>query len=467
MRLRYQAISDVGLVRKNNQDSGYASPTTLVVADGMGGAAAGDLASRLAIMEFSKSDTLISGTEMLDSLSDSLTQINVEIRKQYTANQENYGMGTTVTGLKFDGEKYGLVNIGDSRTYLIRDGEISRLSHDHSFVQELIDQGQITEAEAHTHPNRSWILKVLNGTNTFEPDLSLISAQLGDRLVICSDGLCGLVSDEEILEIASAENWESISDNLVKAALAAGGQDNITVVLAEVVADDKAVETTPLIVGAAANSEEEISEKTTEIPIVRPDPQNEEITRYQPRVKKFGSLIPILIGITATALVIVAGIFGAKFYIAANSHYFLAPEHGEKGKIVVWYGIPDMNWVNSIVASPNPEVLMEEVLKSDREKLLSYNRIKVNDIDVGLHELHQMRNNWQKCMASKKAHTSSSDTLKSGSNNISNTNPTARPNTDLVTPNSSVAPTLRPDNTPIPSQNTTPANPPGYLPGEC
>lgn len=465
MKLRYQAVSDIGLVRKNNQDSGYASPTTLIVADGMGGAAAGDLASRIAVSEFHRADAPKFDKEMLDSISDSLAQINAEISKKYTANHEVFGMGTTVTGLKFDGEKYGLVNIGDSRTYLIRDGEISRLTHDHSFVQELIDQGQITEAEAHTHPNRSWILKVLDGINNFEPDFSLITAQLGDRLVVCSDGLCGLVSDAEIFDVVTDTEWEKIPESLVAKALAAGGQDNVTVVLGEVVSEDTEVATEPLVVGAAKNIVEDSTEKTSEIPLVRPDPQTEEITRYRPKLKRFGNFIPILIGCLATALVIIGGIFAAKVYIDSNSHYFLAPEDGKQGKIVVWHGIPDMNWVNSVVASPSPKVLMEEVLRSDREKLLSKYRVKVSDINVGLRELHQMQNRWQKCIAAKKAQE-----VKNEAHPVISASPTPSPinnsNSDGFPRPRSTSQLESSSAIPI-SQPNLAINPSDYLPGEC
>ncbi|MGL4831446.1 MAG: PP2C family protein-serine/threonine phosphatase, partial [Propionibacteriaceae bacterium] len=163
MYLAIAAHSEIGLVRKNNQDSGYISPTMLLVCDGMGGAAAGDLASTVATQTLSGCDGNYTGEAMLDVLSAGLDDANDVILDLVNDNPDLKGMGTTVCGALFDGSQLGIIHIGDSRGYRFRDGELIRITHDHSWVQSLMDEGKITEAEAALHPHRSLLLKVLNG----------------------------------------------------------------------------------------------------------------------------------------------------------------------------------------------------------------------------------------------------------------------------------------------------------------
>jgi len=272
LHLRVVSRSEVGLVRKNNQDSGYASPQLLVVADGMGGAAAGDLASAVAIDVIKHLDTPepvtaagadapagdgASGTEetvvisagadneapeqgpaghnpLLGRFAAAIGEANSRIADLVAADYSLEGMGTTVTGALFDGARLALAHIGDSRAYLFRDGRLERLTHDHSWVQSLVDDGKISLEEAAYHPHRSLLLKVLNGQPANDPDLTTVELRPGDRVLFCSDGLCGMIDDHEIADLAAAPDLESAVDDLVEAALAAGGIDNITVLLAEV-----------------------------------------------------------------------------------------------------------------------------------------------------------------------------------------------------------------------------------------
>ena len=203
--LRYLAHSEIGLVRRNNQDSGYASPTMLMVADGMGGAAAGDLASAVAIRELKAADEAFTGTDAEEVLAGAIARANDQLADLVRADPALDGMGTTVCGLLFDGQDAALANIGDSRAYQVRDGVMRRITRDHSWVQTLVDDGRITEAEALVHPHRSLILRVLNGNAANSPDLDLLDVEVGDRLLICSDGLCGLVTDADI-------EWEPAPD---------------------------------------------------------------------------------------------------------------------------------------------------------------------------------------------------------------------------------------------------------------
>ena len=281
LHLRIASHSEVGLVRKMNQDSGYASPHLLVVADGMGGAAAGDLASAVAIDSIKRLDTpdLLTGSSAVSSAVDTegsttpptdgtehaivvppaddgsaeqgpaglnpllgrfaatVAEANARIADLVAADYALEGMGTTVTGAIFDGQRIGLVHIGDSRGYLLRDGHLERLTHDHSWVQSLVDDGKISADEAAYHPHRSLLLKVLNGQPANDPDLTTVELRAGDRLLFCSDGLCGLVDDPRIGELAAHPDLEVAVTDLVDAALAAGGIDNITVILAEAVPD--------------------------------------------------------------------------------------------------------------------------------------------------------------------------------------------------------------------------------------
>ncbi|MBA3529618.1 MAG: serine/threonine-protein phosphatase, partial [Propionibacteriaceae bacterium] len=235
LQLRIATHSEIGLVRKNNQDSGYASPHLLAVADGMGGAAAGDLASAVAIDAIRKIDTSTADEHMLEVLAGALHKANDRIADLVDADYSLEGMGTTVTGAVFDGSQFGLAHIGDSRAYLLRDSHLERLTHDHSWVQSLVDDGKITEEEAAVHPHRSLLLRVLNGQPANDPDLTMVPVVAGDRLLICSDGLCGLVEDPVIEDAMRLPDLDAALRRLVEEALAAGGIDNITVVLADVV----------------------------------------------------------------------------------------------------------------------------------------------------------------------------------------------------------------------------------------
>src|SRR5699024_11114653 len=255
LHLDFRGRSHVGLVRKNNQDSGYASGTMLLVADGMGGAAAGDLASAVAVTHAREDDRLVIGEQMLDVLGDSIRKANNKIADLVADDHALEGMGTTVSGGLFDGTHFGVCHIGDSRIYLVRDGEIEMLTHDHSWVQSLIDEGNITEEEAAYHPHRSLLLKLLNGHPTNVPDTAYVELRTGDRLVLCSDGLCGFVDDDEILARAGEESLDTALSDLVEAALQAGGLDNVTVIVAEVVASPPDPALDPLVLGAAVDTE--------------------------------------------------------------------------------------------------------------------------------------------------------------------------------------------------------------------
>ena len=236
LTLRPIAHSEIGLVRKANQDSGYVSDSTIIVADGMGGAAAGDLASGLAIRDLCHvNDTPHSGEEALAALKEYTYQANDDIASLIASNPTLDGMGTTICGGIFDGHEMNIVHIGDSRGYLLSDGVCTRVTHDHSYVQSLVDEGRLDEKEAMNHPHRSLLLKVLNGQPEIQPDFFSVEVHEGDRLMFCSDGLCGLVDDTIIGTVMKLKDPAEVMRTLVELAHIAGASDNITIIVADVV----------------------------------------------------------------------------------------------------------------------------------------------------------------------------------------------------------------------------------------
>ncbi|WP_225755740.1 PP2C family serine/threonine-protein phosphatase [Actinotalea sp. Marseille-Q4924] len=258
--LRYAARSDVGLVRAKNDDSGYAGPHLLVVADGMGGHAGGDVASSLAVAHLAPLDDEAHGPDdALAELTRALSTAHQELLARADAEPELAGLGTTVTALLRSGNKLAMAHIGDSRAYLLRDGRLAQVTSDHTFVQHLVNTGKITAEEAEHHPQRSVLLRVLGDFDMeIAPDMSVREARPGDRWLLCSDGLSGVVSAETLAStLLEYSDVEACADQLVRLALRGGGPDNITVVVGDVVEvdglpDGAAPSTASAVVGAAA-----------------------------------------------------------------------------------------------------------------------------------------------------------------------------------------------------------------------
>jgi serine/threonine protein phosphatase PrpC len=255
--LRYAIRSDVGLLREGNEDSAYAGPRLLAVADGMGGHAAGEVASSLTIASMAKLDSEPPGGDMLAELAAAVAAANTRLQEMIIANPAVEGMGTTLTALFWSDGHAAVCHIGDSRGYLLREGELYQITHDHTLVQSLVDEGRISADDVSTHPQRSLLLRALDGRSVAEPDLSVHDAQPGDRYLLCSDGLSGVVSDETLREtLASIEDPEAVARQLIELALHGGGPDNITCIVADVVdtAASRVPPTgTPVLAGAAAN----------------------------------------------------------------------------------------------------------------------------------------------------------------------------------------------------------------------
>ena len=241
LALRFVARSDVGLLRSNNQDSAFAGSHLLVVADGMGGHAGGDVASSVAVAHLAPLDDEAHGPDdAVHELGRAMDEAHDELLARVADNPELAGLGTTVTAILRSGNKLAMAHIGDSRAYLLRDGVLNQVTTDHSFVQHLVNTGKITAEEAERHPQRSVLLRVLGDFDMeIVPDFSVREARAGDRWLLCSDGLSGVVSAETIAEtLVEVTDLDACADQLVQLALRGGGPDNVTVVLGDLVEVD-------------------------------------------------------------------------------------------------------------------------------------------------------------------------------------------------------------------------------------
>ena len=259
MKLNYAIGSDQGLVRGNNEDSAYAGPHLLILADGMGGHAAGEVASQLMVEHVSQLDIDPGGDDMRSMLATAADEANRSIARRIKKSPETDGMGTTLTTLLFNGTEFGLCHVGDSRGYRMRDGNLERITTDDTYVQSLVDRGELDPEDISTHPQRSMILKAYNG-RVVEPTLKTLDARPGDRIMLCSDGLSDPVTDSTIETTLSSEGTpEGAVKQLIELALRSGGPDNVTVIVADVVADndtDTPLPTGPLIAGAPNTGQE-------------------------------------------------------------------------------------------------------------------------------------------------------------------------------------------------------------------
>lgn len=262
LTLRYAARSDRGLVRANNEDSVYAGARLLALADGMGGHAAGEVASQLVIAHLAHLDDDEPGGDLLSKLERAVHEGNSAIAREVEENPDLDGMGTTLTAILFAGDRLGLVHIGDSRGYLLRDGELAQITKDDTFVQTLVDEGRITADEAHSHPQRSLIMRALTG-HEVEPTLIMREARVGDRYLLCSDGLSDPVRHETILEALKLADVSESADRLIELALRGGGPDNVTVVVADVVEHDFGGQTQPILAGAVSGADDDLAPPNT------------------------------------------------------------------------------------------------------------------------------------------------------------------------------------------------------------
>jgi protein phosphatase len=237
LRFHSAGRSHPGLVRTNNEDSGFAGPTLQLVADGVGGAAAGEVASATAAYvttALALAASRSSEPDLLAVLGRAVRLSHEQLRAGTVAEPARAGMGTTLTTLLTDGVRVALAHVGDSRAYLLRDDELTRLTRDHTYVQTLVDAGVISSDEVRRHPRRNVVLQAVDGERPASPDLGLVDVRIGDRLLVCSDGLSDLVEDEQVRACLQTATVQDAADALVDAALAAGGRDNVTCLVSDV-----------------------------------------------------------------------------------------------------------------------------------------------------------------------------------------------------------------------------------------
>ena len=325
--LRYAARSDRGLVRANNEDSVYAGARLLALADGMGGHAAGEVASQLVIAALAHLDDDEPGGDLLSQLDAAVREGNSAIAAHVEADPELEGMGTTLTAILFAGNRLGLVHIGDSRGYLLRDGELNQITKDDTFVQTLVDEGRITAEEAHSHPQRSLIMRALTG-HEVEPTLIMREARAGDRYLLCSDGLSDPVSQDTILEALQIPDVAESADRLIELALRGGGPDNVTVVVADVIDYDYG-QTQPILGGAVSGDDDQVAPPNTAAgrasafnprrnTAKRVVPQPEEPAR-RPRSRRRMIMAAVLLALVVLAgLAIVREIVRSNYYVGQH-----------------------------------------------------------------------------------------------------------------------------------------------------
>ena len=332
--LRYAARSDRGLIRGSNQDSVYAGPWLLAVADGMGGHAAGDVASKVVIAALEHLDDDAPTGDMLASLRNAVFDGSEHLREVIRESPELEGMGTTLTAVLFAGGRLALCHVGDSRAYLVRDGQLNQITHDDTFVQTLIDDGRITEDEANSHPQRSLLLRALNGQDV-DPDLSMREARAGDRYLLCSDGLSGVVSAETLAEALRDPDPQATADRLIELALRSGGPDNITCIVADVVDDDGSSRTDPVVDGAAGDNvgQREVDPRSAAGRAALADPRPSAATPITstatPPVKRRRPLRTVLLALVAVVVLAVAGVGVYAFVV--NNWFVRSVDGGDVG----------------------------------------------------------------------------------------------------------------------------------------
>lgn len=228
----YGSRTEIGNVREHNEDSLTVLPPLFAVADGMGGHEAGEVASEITINTL---NDLAPQSADAEALARAVVAANLNVIKAPSQGVGREGMGTTLTAAILEKERLVIAQVGDSRAYLLHNGSLQQLTRDHSLMADMIEAGQLTEAEARVHPNRSVITRAIGSDPHMQPDLYELNVETGDRLLLCSDGICGMIEDHEIASIMrQAPSAQSCADQLVEAALAAGGFDNATAVVVDV-----------------------------------------------------------------------------------------------------------------------------------------------------------------------------------------------------------------------------------------
>ncbi len=349
--------TDTGRQRRDNEDSAYARAPLFVVADGMGGAQAGEVASQLAIEAFEQE--LPEGTSAEERLAERVREANRRIYERSQAESERAGMGTTLTAAYLEETTLAIAHVGDSRAYLVRDGELTRLTRDHSLVDELVRRGKLTEQQAAEHPQRSIITRALGPEPDVEVDTWTYPVRAGDVLLLCSDGLTSMVSEDDLLKVLTrAASLEQAGDDLIAAANAAGGRDNITVVLFRVEdagADSEDPNVTMVGMPAASGEPRRDGAGAVAPPPSPPGPANgtpsgsstTRLTPIPPRLRSSQELSPERVRRRArfakpvaavTAVLVVLFLIGGGGYLATRQLFFIGTN--AQGLVTIFRGLP-------------------------------------------------------------------------------------------------------------------------------
>lgn len=400
--LRFTALSDVGRVRRDNQDSGYAGPYLLVIADGVGGAARGDIASSVAVEALRRLDMPPAegpaedeSEEPLSRLAHAIHLAHDRLGELVEQHRDLDGTSTTVTAALFDGADLHVGHVGDSRGYLLRDGHLEGLTTDHTLVQSLVDEGRITEAEARVHPHRNLILKAVDGVHEPEPDLFTVELQPGDRLLLCSDGCSGVLDNEVMADILGQDDLDAAAAQLVRAALDAGSSDNVTVVLAHVVAEEPDGAGEAVVVGAAvaqpqlrldepAPNESTAGDIPAESSELDEDLDPEQL-RYAPRApRRYLWLRRLLVTAVVLGLLVVAG---TVFRGWAQQQYYVGDDDGD---VVVFRGLSvEVPWISPREVAATTGLRVEDL--QDVEARAVRAGIPVAGVEAGRRKAGELR----------------------------------------------------------------------------
>lgn len=384
--------TDTGRQRRDNEDSAFARAPVFVVADGMGGAQAGEVASRIAVEAFEQG--LPDSGSPEERLAERVREANAQIYERSRADRGRAGMGTTLTAAYVDDTHVAIAHVGDSRAYLFRDGSLQRLTQDHSLVDELVRRGKLTEEQAAEHPQRSIITRALGPEPDVEVDTWTYPARAGDVILLCSDGLTSMISEERVKTIlAEHDNLGATGDALIREANEAGGRDNITVVLfrlEELGPNDASGEQTMVGVAvprdAVAARHEESGRSGATAVAVAPPPARSSADRISPapppgtrrleprppatvnRERRFVTPVAALL-----ATVIVLGLVLAGGYLASRQLYFLGTN--AQGIVTVYRGLPynlpfgvplyETYYVSGVPASTVPAARRGQLLNND------------------------------------------------------------------------------------------------------
>jgi len=343
--LSWAGRSEVGPVRDGNEDSGYAGARLVLIADGVGGMIAGEVASAIALRAMRRLDE-DAAADPLEALAAALDSANARLREAVATDPGLEGMGTTLTALLWNSEQLGLAHVGDSRAYLLREGRLEQVSTDHTFVQGLVDEGRITAEAARTHPHRSLILQALDGRTRIDPELLRLELVAGDRFLLCSDGLSDVLDARAITGLLRGSDRQSVADSLVQAALDGGGSDNITCLIVDAV-EDPGSGSAPLVLGAAANPEvvglvERLLGSASGSPDGRSaaggvgqSVRDPEDVRYAPGAPHRLRWLARALTVFGVLALLVGG--GWTAYAWTQTQYFIADDDG---RVAIYQGIP-------------------------------------------------------------------------------------------------------------------------------